>query len=288
MNDVRTNDQTTKDDTVMRSFDTGATRDTAEGKLDFEGFLSPAVLKQFAKYMNMNRMQSDGRLRDSDNWQKGIPQDAYMKSGYRHFYEWWAGHRYGDTPMIDRKPTMAALCGLLFNVMGYMHEELKRHPEVDFDGDDPTPEMKERQENFKARMATFLDTDDPENIKLLQDSQDEEDLIEVPELPVCFGKCGPICGEGCPDHEECNNLVCDDSCEFEDECQEEFMAPVEEEEDLIEEGGDTPENCHSCLHFEKLWDEWPCRCCRINTVDLLEEGPFKNTYFCSREGLDDE
>jgi hypothetical protein len=45
---------------------------------------------------------------------------------------------------------MAALCGLLFNVMGYMHEELKRHPEVDFDGDQPTPEMKKRQDALKG------------------------------------------------------------------------------------------------------------------------------------------
>jgi hypothetical protein len=144
MNDLRGN-KTVADDKVMRSFDTGATRDTAEGKLDYEGFLSPAVLRQYAKFMNMNRLQSDGKLRDSDNWQKGIPMDVYMKSGYRHFNDWWAGHRKGASPMIDRKPVMAALCGLLFNVMGYMHEELKRHPEVDFDGDEPTPEMKERQ-----------------------------------------------------------------------------------------------------------------------------------------------
>ena len=80
---------TTKDDKVMRSFDTGATRDTTEGKLDMEGFTHPMVEKQFAKYMNMNRLQSDGQLRDSDNWQKGIPQDAYMKSLRRHHDDAW-------------------------------------------------------------------------------------------------------------------------------------------------------------------------------------------------------
>jgi hypothetical protein len=191
MNDLRGN-KTVADDKVMRSFDTGATRDTAEGKLDYEGFLSPAVLKQFAKYMNMNRLQSDGLLRDSDNWQKGIPQDEYMKSGYRHFYEWWAGHRYGDSPMIDRKPTMAALCGLLFNVMGYMHEELKRHPEVDFDGDEPTPEMKRRKDvTAGPAEVEFLDTDVPENVQRLQDSQDEEEE-EEDDTKMAPLKCG-IC-----------------------------------------------------------------------------------------------
>jgi hypothetical protein len=106
------------DDGTLRTFETGATRDTAEGKLDYEGFLSPLVLQRFAQYMDEHRVQSDGTLRDSDNWQKGIPLDQYMKSGWRHFFDWWAGHRGGSHDM-------EALCALLFNVMGYMHEALK-------------------------------------------------------------------------------------------------------------------------------------------------------------------
>lgn len=102
----------------MRTFDTGATRDTDADKFDYEGFLSPGVLRRFAEYMHKNRIQVDGSLRDSDNWQKGIPQDAYMKSAWRHFMEWWAAHRNGFT---DEE----ALCALLFNVMGYLHEALK-------------------------------------------------------------------------------------------------------------------------------------------------------------------
>lgn len=70
----------------IRTFDTGATRDTDEGKLDFEGFLSPLALERFAEYMNKHRQQSDGSLRDSDNWQKGIPVKQYMKSMWRHFF----------------------------------------------------------------------------------------------------------------------------------------------------------------------------------------------------------
>jgi hypothetical protein len=111
-------------DPVIRTFSTGATRDVDQDKLDFEGFLSPLVLQRYAEYMHANRVQPDGNLRDSDNWQKGIPKDAYMKSGWRHFVEWWSGHRtytgYG--------PLETALCALLFNVMGYLHETLKaRH-----------------------------------------------------------------------------------------------------------------------------------------------------------------
>jgi hypothetical protein len=102
----------------MRTFNTGATRDTDEGKLDFEGFLSPRALEMYAIYMNKNRVQSDGSVRKSDNWQKGIPRSVYMKSAFRHFFDMWKEHRGIPTP----DGMIAALCGLLFNVMGYMHE----------------------------------------------------------------------------------------------------------------------------------------------------------------------
>jgi len=107
----------------MRNFESGATRDSDEDKLDFEGFLSPDVLWRFAQYMHAHRTQADGKLRASDNWQKGIPQDAYMKSAWRHFMEWWVLHR---RPYIHTEERRDALCALLFNVMGYLHEELKK------------------------------------------------------------------------------------------------------------------------------------------------------------------
>ena len=138
---------TTKDDSTMRSFDTGATRDTADGKLDMEGFTHPMVEKQFAKYMNMNRLQSDGNLRDSDNWQKGIPIDAYIKSLRRHHDDAWLEHRGFPT----KSGMIAALCGLIFNAKGYLLEYLKERDFVlqDFDGDEPTPEMRARQEGVQ-------------------------------------------------------------------------------------------------------------------------------------------
>lgn len=106
-----------------RYFDTGATRDTDEGKLDFDGFLSPLALRRFAEYMHECRKQSDGELRDSDNWQKGIPQDVYRKSMWRHFFSVWEKSRAGEECITD-------LCALLFNVQGLLHcqvlEEQKR------------------------------------------------------------------------------------------------------------------------------------------------------------------
>lgn len=105
----------------MRQFETGATRDNDDTKLDYEGFFSPLVLERFAQYMNEHQHQSDGKLRASDNWQKGIPKDVYMKSGFRHFMDWWMQHR----GLEAREDLENALCALLFNIQGYLYEVLK-------------------------------------------------------------------------------------------------------------------------------------------------------------------
>jgi hypothetical protein len=137
---------TTKDDGVLRGFTSGATRDTGEGKLAFHGFLSPSVIHQYARYMNMNRLQSDGKLRDSDNWQKGIPMPVYVESEWRHHFDFWSeAMAYLKDQGFDRRELMAAACGALFNIMGFIHEWLKENPEVRFDDDEPTDEMRERQ-----------------------------------------------------------------------------------------------------------------------------------------------
>ena len=107
----------------MRKFKTGATRDNAEGKFDYEGFLSPLVIERFGKYMDKHRKQADGQLRDSDNWQKGMPKEAYIKSAWRHFVDWWKEHR-----KIESKDGIEeAICALIFNAQGYLHEYLKKN-----------------------------------------------------------------------------------------------------------------------------------------------------------------
>lgn len=117
------------DDGKVRTFDTGATRDTAEGKYDPEGFLSPLVIDRFCEYMHKNRTMSDGSLRDSDNWQKGMGFSVMIKSLWRHFKDVWTLHRgykvireeKGRTIVVDMED---ALCGVMFNSMGYLHEIL--------------------------------------------------------------------------------------------------------------------------------------------------------------------
>lgn len=121
---------------AVRTFGTGATRDTDLGKHDPEGFLSPLVLDRFNSYMHKNRYLADGTLRDSDNWQAGIPLEAYMKSGWRHFLDLWSLHRgYPGPSSSDLEET---LCAVLFNTMGYLHvvlekQQVKTHTPAEWD-----------------------------------------------------------------------------------------------------------------------------------------------------------
>lgn len=107
----------------IREFETGATRNVDDERFDYEGFLSPLVLERFAEYMHVHRLQKDGTMRAADNWQKGIPFDSYMSSGWRHFMEWWKSHR-GVSNEWD-EDVEDALCALIFNAQGYLHEILK-------------------------------------------------------------------------------------------------------------------------------------------------------------------
>jgi len=105
----------------MKEYKTGANRNNTEGKLDFDGFMCPLVMQRFGEYMDKNRHLETGELRESDNWQKGIDLADYMKSGFRHFHDWWMEHRDYES----RKGIEEALCGLIFNANGYLHEVLK-------------------------------------------------------------------------------------------------------------------------------------------------------------------
>jgi hypothetical protein len=113
-----------KDSGQIRQFNTGATRDIDIGKLDYEGFYSPLVMERFSQYMNKHRKQSDGNLRDSDNWQKLFGEKHYdvcMKSAFRHFMDWWKQHRglAGQDTLED------SICALIFNAQAYLFKILK-------------------------------------------------------------------------------------------------------------------------------------------------------------------
>ena len=110
----------------MRTFETGATRDENTTKPDYAGFFSPRVLKRRAAYMHAHRIQADGRLRASDNWKKGIPLDEFVSSLLRHVVDVWLLHQgYDGEATQDIED---ALCAIMFNAEGYLHERLKDTP----------------------------------------------------------------------------------------------------------------------------------------------------------------
>ncbi len=128
--DQRLSDLVSKKGQSVRQFESGATRDTDAGKIDYQGFLSHEVLRKYGEYMLRHQKQADGQLRASDNWKKGIPRDAYIKSMYRHMMEVVALHEKepsaigtGEGGWEDHANKMdEALNALLFNVMGYSYE----------------------------------------------------------------------------------------------------------------------------------------------------------------------
>jgi len=109
-------------DKGVRTFKSGATRSAEEGKLDYEGFLSPAVLKRYAEFLEEHRALEDGVLRASDNWQRGMPRKVWIKSLERHYFDLWLLHR----GFQGRSDAERACCGVIFNAMGYLNELLRK------------------------------------------------------------------------------------------------------------------------------------------------------------------
>lgn len=116
---------------TIRHFESGATRNVDTGKFDFEGFLNPEALHAFGEYMQSHRLQKDGSVRDSDNWQKGIPFATYIKSLLRHTFDLWRVHRgyVAINPDTGQPHTERELCSAItFNAMGYLKEVVDPSP----------------------------------------------------------------------------------------------------------------------------------------------------------------
>ena len=135
---MASNEEILKD---LRKFETGATRNIDTEREDPEGFLAPEVIEVYIAFMHKNRFQKDGTLREADNWQKGIPQRAYMKSLWRHFFDLWKKHRENKNHITEEAANLERVyiggrlqdpkiiedcCAIMFNIMGYLQQELKK------------------------------------------------------------------------------------------------------------------------------------------------------------------
>jgi hypothetical protein len=117
-------------------FKTGATR-SAESLFDPEGFLSPGALAEYCAYMAEHRTHADGKVRDSDNWQKGMPTSRAYRSLTRHFLDAWLIRRGYPPRSPDCKTTRDALCAIIFNALLLLKNEVVDH-------DDHEPEAPKR------------------------------------------------------------------------------------------------------------------------------------------------
>ena len=179
-----------KDDGTQREFESGATRSSAQGRIDPEGFLSPLSLERYCQYLLKHQVQADGEIRESDNWQKGMPLSDYIKGMFRHFLHFWTRHR-GWEPMDDKAGTdiQEDLCAIIFNAQGYLHELLKLE----------RVEIGEEEEP-KGTFLTMSCTEEPAGVTYVGPTDEPVDFAAAVTFPR---KPDYVAGKGCEDSDPC-------------------------------------------------------------------------------------
>jgi hypothetical protein len=107
----------------VRTFDSGATRSPIADKLEYARFFDSRVLKRRAEYMHKHRKQSDGQIREPDNWKRGIPLGSYHDSLTRHIKDIDLHMQGYDSEAEEDFET--AVVAAMFNLEGMLFEILK-------------------------------------------------------------------------------------------------------------------------------------------------------------------
>ncbi len=95
-------------------FDTGAIRDSQNGKEDYTETISWKALKRYAEYMTEKKKKYG-----AGNFKKGIPIESYEKSLMRHIAKYFINkYENGD---LEKDQDHVSAC--IFNLLGIMHEE---------------------------------------------------------------------------------------------------------------------------------------------------------------------
>ena len=126
-NSVMVKQSTASASNTTRTFASGATRSSLEGKLDYSGYLSPFAIQRYGRYMLKHQTQADGTIRSSSNWKKGIPLESFKESLIRHTIDLWAAYEAGDLELVEE-----LACADLFNIQGLLHELLKKRKRLPF------------------------------------------------------------------------------------------------------------------------------------------------------------
>lgn len=98
----------------ITKFETGAIRDTQEGKPDFTETISWTAFNRYAKYMTGKKKKYG-----AGNFKKGIPISSYEQSLIRHLDKYMRNkYENGNDELTEDH-----LSALVFNIFGIMHEE---------------------------------------------------------------------------------------------------------------------------------------------------------------------
>ena len=134
-------------ESTTRVCESGAIRDTGDGKLEVLGFNHPFLDFKFNEYMHRHRKMADGSLRDSDNWWGGFGKKVTIQSLCRHvedlklLHSGYFVYEFREGSKAERKVFKEKLkelpkgyieitieeccCAIRFNSMAYMLDELK-------------------------------------------------------------------------------------------------------------------------------------------------------------------
>lgn len=115
---------------TVEKFAGGATRSDSSDRYDPEGYFSPIAWERIAEYLQKHQVQADGSIRESDNWQKGVPAERFMRGLWRHMLHLWIRHR-GYVPMDPNagEDIEEDLCAIAWNAQGMLHFILKAKQE---------------------------------------------------------------------------------------------------------------------------------------------------------------
>jgi len=111
----------------MRKFETGAIRDSDEGKIKYVDAICLEFFQMYGSYMRKHCVQKDGQCRSTSNWKKGFGLDVTIDSFFRHAVDFVLSH-YG-IPVDSKLSHEDLACAVRFNLEAYMQEYLDKKKE---------------------------------------------------------------------------------------------------------------------------------------------------------------
>ena len=282
-----------KDSGVREDMDTGSRRDTQVGK-SRPDLMNPLVMRRVGMHF-ANGCEKYGER----NFELGQLSSRYRASLGRHLLDYDEGLKDEDHLAAVVWNAMCIIMNQEFVERGIYPPEIDDFSNyIDHEGfwksvgeramafNDKLRKEEETESYGTELLPDVLDT--PEDIPVQKPvplyTEEDYDLIEVPELPVCFRDCAYEDCDQCPDEAECDTMSCQD-CDFAFECSfdKESAHPCHMDEEVKEEPADGA--CSGCLSQSKTWAQWPCCECKRNSVDLLDEGPFDHDFYCTPQSI---